>query len=184
MDLHAQVDYLFPGDRRWLTRILVHALIDLKQVTTLECAWEKCVLPGVPFEPAGMRKACVTLDHIQARTNGGEDHWNNTQLLHHTCNMRKGHNFTEEHRQKISDSVRKRWQDPEYRATVQVKIAEKIRSSESRKRQSEAMKRHWADPERKAKHSAAVKRGATPEVVARRNAGIKKSWEQRKEEDS
>jgi len=142
-----------------MIRILVHALIDLEQITSLDCMWSLCVLPGIPLSPAGTRKACATLDHIQARTNGGSDHWRNVQLLHHTCNMRKSHDFTEEHRQKISDAVRKRWQDPEYRATVAPKVAAKLRDPEVRKRKSEAMKRHWADPERKAQHSAKLARG-------------------------
>jgi hypothetical protein len=159
MDLHSHVAELFPGDKRVLQRILLHALIDLGQVTKLECAWENCALPNTSLKPAGKRGACVTFDHTVDRMSGGPDHWRNILLMHHTCNTRKGAVFTPERRAKISAKVRERWQDPAYAQRVIDKSAEVLRTNGSSQRKSEAMKRHWADPERKAAHAAKLSRG-------------------------
>ena len=56
--------------------------------------------------------------------------------------------FSAEHRRKLSESAKKRWQDPEYR-----KEMAKVEMSESaRAAMSERMKNIWADPEYKKAH--------------------------------
>jgi hypothetical protein len=181
--MYTQIDVLFPGDKRTLMRALIYALIDLGQITEIKCAWTECVLPDQPLEPAGTRRACATLDHIKARTNGGTDHWTNLQLMHHTCNMRKSHDFTESHRRKVSDSVKKRWQDPTYREKIIEKTTAGNRTEAARAKRSASMKAHWADPERRAKHAKALQDAITPEVMARRNESVKKAWARRKEQE-
>lgn len=158
-DLHAQVDALFPG-RRNLARPLLHALIDLGHVTEIRCMWDQCVLPGVPFTPANRsRKDSVSLDHIVALSNGGTDDWRNFQLLHYTCNMRKGAVYTDERRARVSAAGIERWADPEYRAKVMARAAFGGRTQEARDKRREAMIRHWADPERRAAHQSRLARG-------------------------
>lgn len=94
-------------------------------------------------------------------------------------------------RKKISDGLRKKWQDPEYRAKLQ-----EIRSTEEHKKKRGAAisaainepssKAKWAanhqDPLRRQKHSDEMKRQwQDPEVRARRSAAMKAAWERRRE---
>lgn len=159
MDLHSQVELLFPGEKRSLIRMLVHALIDLGQITEIKCAWVQCVLPDVPLAPAGRGRACVTLDHIIATANGGTDDWRNGQLVHFTCNARKAHVFTLEMRQRIGEQTRLRWQDPKQRANILEKVGASLKREDVRERKRVAMKQHWSDPEKKAQHTASLLRG-------------------------
>jgi hypothetical protein len=158
-DLHAQVDVLFPGAKHRLKRALVHALIDLGQVTSFECSWKDCVLPGVPLAPSGRFNDSTTLDHDEAIADGGSDDWRNIQLMHHTCNMRKGALFTETRRELISEAVRQRWQDPAYHARMAAATAAGNRTPEANDKRSASMRLHWSDPERAAKHNAGRLRG-------------------------
>lgn len=158
-ELHAMVLVLWVGDKQRMRRALVHALIDLDQVTHFNCTWEHCVLPNQPLTPSGRFRDSVTFDHTIAKTDGGDDHWQNITLMHHTCNMRKGAEFTQERRAKIGEKLRERWQDPTFREETIKKVAKAINADGMRERKSEAMKRHWADPERKAAHTAKLARG-------------------------
>lgn len=183
-ELHDHVKSLFPGEKQRLTRTLVHALIDLKQITKICCAWDQCVLPGIPLAPSGIHRDSITIDHIIALGDDGTDDWSNIQLMHHTCNMRKGAKFTDERRAKISAASKVKWQDPEYRAkTAAAALAGNLTPEVSAKRRA-SMKAHWADPERRAQHLAAIAAGVTPEVIAQRNAGVQRAWDHRRGVDS
>lgn len=157
--LHLAVDQLFPGRKRCNTRSLIHALIDLGQVTAMQCAWSACVIPQTPLAPAGRSAACATIDHIVALNDGGSDHWSNLQLLHNTCNNRKGALFTDERRARLSMQSRQRWKDPAYREKTAAHAAFGGRSAEARAKRSQAMKKHWSDPARKAAHLVNYPRG-------------------------
>jgi 5-methylcytosine-specific restriction endonuclease McrA len=113
--LHQMVDAYFSRHKRRMLRALVHALVDLGQVTSLACQWDKCVLPGVPMEPSGRGPACISLDHIIALENGGSDRPENLQLLHNTCNNRKASIFSDSRRAIMSGYAQRRWRDPKYR---------------------------------------------------------------------
>lgn len=158
-DLHAQVIDLFPGEKRCLQRILLHALIDLGHVTVIKCMWKQCVIPDQPLTAEGKRKSSVTWDHTVAVNDGGTDDWRNVQLMHFTCNTRKGALFTDERRVKIGEATRRRWADPDERAKMTEAATAAIRRPEVAAKKSEAMKRHWADPERRAAHTARLARG-------------------------
>jgi len=140
--LHQDADKLLIGPKRTFQRIIVHSLIDLEYITSLTCAWESCVLPGVPLAASGRTLDGFTIDHIIAINDGGTDRPENIQLLHHTCNMRKGAIFTEERRAKIAEKTKLRWNDPAYRNAM----ATRTRSQEEHEHRVAGAQRgddHW-----------------------------------------
>ena len=73
-----------------------------------------------------------------------------------------------EYRAKLSAGMKKRWQDPEFRARQRVSqsatLKKRWQDPEFRARQSAGMKKRWQDPEYRARLSAAAKkRGQGPE---------------------
>lgn len=159
VDLHDQVDHLFPGVKRRLQRTLLHALIDLGHVTVIKCMWDRCVIPDQALTPEGRRNTSVTFDHTLALNDGGTDDWRNIQLMHFTCNTRKGALFTDERREKLSETLKQRWADPEYRAKMSRSQRESQRRPETVAKRSSSMKAHWSDPQRRAQHIASYARG-------------------------
>jgi len=57
--------------------------------------------------------------------------------------------FSAEHRRKLSEAAKKRWQDPEYRKEMaKVEMSEAVRAS-----LSEKIKKVWEDPEYRKNHT-------------------------------
>lgn len=97
-----------------------------------------------------------------------------------------GYSFTEEQKKKVSDGVKKKLEDVEYKKARQAKIAEYTRSEEGRKKRSEISKKNWENPKireniitgihdsgvfetRKITHN-------TPEVKAKLSKASKEQW--------
>ena len=57
-----------------------------------------------------------------------------------------GYSFTEEQRKKVSDGLKKKLEDVEWKKARQVKTNEYARSDEGRKQHSETSKKMWQDP--------------------------------------
>lgn len=98
---------------------------------------------------------------------------------------------SEANKKKISDGLRAKWQDPEYRA----KMAQVRSTAEHKKKRGAAISAAINSPERKAKwtanhqdpakrqrHSEEMKRQwQDPAIRARRSAAMKASWERRRQ---
>ena len=57
--------------------------------------------------------------------------------------------FSEEHRRKLSEAAKRRWQDPEYRKEMtKIEVSENVRAILSNK-----MKERWSDPEYRKQHT-------------------------------
>lgn len=99
-DLHQQLDQLNIG--RWHCRTIVHAMIDAGLVIELSCQHPKCAYQGEPFDDSSVdRKNMVrilSIDHIEPRRRGGSDRLENLRIVHHGCNARWWHDFTDEER--------------------------------------------------------------------------------------
>jgi hypothetical protein len=158
--LHATADELI-SDKRFTTSCIVHCLIDLGLVTSLECAYKDCDLPSRKFSKDSTRfqRDHLDLDHKVSRSGGGSHRPENIQIMHHRCNIRKGASgeAKEARRQRLTEALRQRWQDPEYRE----KMSESSRnvSQEARDRRAQKMRDHHADPAYKEKVSAAGREG-------------------------
>jgi HNH endonuclease. len=168
---------LIPDTHRSITRIVVHALIDLGRVTKLECSYKDCKLDTREFGsyPAGKikgQKDAITVDHVRALWEGGTDRPENLRLMHWICNVSLGTSDARtrpELREKMSEALKERWRDPDYRA----KQVGRPVSEETRLKRSEAMKRHWENPERRARHTARLSRGESHSEAHRSNELIK-----------
>jgi len=150
-ELHVAFEELLDGRRRGTTRALVHALIDLGFVTSLNCSWQGCVLLGVPLASEGKTDAGLTFDHSIAVSDGGSDRPENIRLLHFRCNMVKGSSYTTGRREALSVAGKHNWQDPRYRAKVIEAARNGSLKPEVVSRKSEAMKRSWRNPDTIAK---------------------------------
>ena len=118
----------------------------------------------------------------------GEEATKLTASIRTPGNGRVNFTFSAESRAKISASLKRRWQDPEYRAQ---RAQNTTRSQEVRQQISETMKLRWADgtyrdrtigvngshsADRRAKISEAIKRKwADPEYRSKATAGIRRS---------
>ena len=82
--------------------------------------------------------------------------------------------LTEDGRRRISESLKKRWKDPEYRARILFSSnVNRSHSFETRARISEAIKLKWKDDEYRSK----IIQSPSPEVRARISATLKLKWE-------
>lgn len=140
-ELHDALDALVTTEKRPLVRIVGHALIALRLLTKLECAYEDCVLPSREFSAHdGTKrydKAGPTVDHVIELWNGGTDRPENLRLVHFSCNaskstkMRMMKNF--KYRDEMREVMLKRWQDPEFRVRVADTIGRPKTSEEKSK---------------------------------------------------
>jgi hypothetical protein len=103
----------------------------------------------------------------------------------------KGHSLSLEHRQKIAESNRKTWSDPEVlakqseqkkihwlRPEYQAQLVGRKWTPEMKQELSDTRKAQWADPEFEARMQAS-KRSA-PEFHAKRSEERRRSWETRR----
>ena len=90
-ELHREVEKLFPVQRRSCTlRALLHALIDLRKITTFKCQYERCIYPSRDFEVSSRYCAKrLSIDHINGL--GGGERTDNLAIVHHGCNSSKGY---------------------------------------------------------------------------------------------
>lgn len=151
--LHDELLVLLPQHvwRRLQTRMIVHALIELEVVTTLECAYDECSQDDrrfVAYDEGGPRHAkTLTIDHVVSRSDGGHDRPSNLQLMHFGCNSGKGARDAAKNpavRQKMSDASRRRWADPAQRASMVAQQVEAQARPDVKARKSESMKEAWA----------------------------------------
>ena len=165
-DLHTQLDAIVSTDNknRSLTRILGHALIELGIITKIECMYDECVFETREFLPSDVakRREVPIIDHIVERWQGGDDLPSNLQLIHFACNSRKTMRIrlaVPEIKEALTQKVRDRWQDPEFRKRTSERLAAAGSSPETAAKRSASMKKHWQDPERRAAHTARLLRG-------------------------
>lgn len=158
--LHAELEALTPAAaraRHW-QRMVIHALIELEQVTRLECAYEDCSLESRLFGGFGSReKDILTIDHIISKSDGGTDLPSNLQLMHHRCNSVKGQIDALKNdsvRARISETSRARWQDPTYVEKARVAQSRAQQRPDVVARKSASMRASWADPEVGARRAA------------------------------
>ena len=95
-----------------------------------------------------------------------------TKLELHKQKLKGG--LTQEGRQRISDSLKRRWEDPEYRLRYSKGChGKRNHSDETKARISDAIKLKWQDQDYRSKISSPP----TPEVRARISATLKAKWE-------
>jgi hypothetical protein len=142
-ELHRQFAELVPVKGNWL-RMLGHALIELGVVKVLECSRETCLLESRKFDERvkydRSSRASLSIDHIQEKCAGGSDLPSNLRFVHLACNSSR--KLSQEQKDKIAATVKKNWENPEYRTKV-----------------SSSLKRHWADPEAGQRHYEGVANG-------------------------
>ena len=90
----------------------------------------------------------------------------------------KQSNSSEDVRERISNTLKKKWQDPEFRAYMMEKMAkrkqpkDRTKSDEYRRKISESMKRKWEDPSYRARAingmASSVKRKSTASGTVRK----------------
>lgn len=84
-DLHDTVASLRIS--RASTRVAIHALIELGQITAIACAHDACQRPSRDFTIGTGRHAdAISLDHILPQHLGGSDLPANVRLAHFACN--------------------------------------------------------------------------------------------------
>lgn len=117
--------------------MLLHLLIDAKQLTALKCTYTDCVFTTREF--AGKKGQSPAVDHIVSIKNGGTNRTENLQVIHRACNNRKVHFEDAVNRVGTAEMVRAWWQDPEYRAKqMTVKADAARRGWVTRKQRREA----------------------------------------------
>lgn len=156
-ELHVELDLAVPpGTKiRSHVRMIGHCLIDLELVTSIECAYESCLLESRTFEQKGPNewrgRGILTIDHIVSLSDGGSDLPSNLQLMHFACNSAKGGRDAAKNRVirgKKSAAGKRLWKDPAYRANM----TGRVRSAETSAQASASMKTVWADTARSAAH--------------------------------
>lgn len=196
--LHDELDRLVNVDgikvtaNRGIISMVGHALIELGLLTSIECAYPDCKQSTRKFhrQPGkrGGGPLWINLDHVIEVQDGGTDLPSNLQFLHGACNGSKGSkafHANPKRKQAMSDGLRKRWEDPDYREKVGAGIAAAFARPESIEKRSNSMKKHWSDPERKKKHVEAIqKRWDDPDARAKQSAAISAYWAKRREEKS
>ena len=99
--------------------------------------------------------------------------WNEEQLRKMSESLKKAFEKPE-YKKKISESVKKVWENPEYKE----KMKKTCDSPEHRKKMSEASKKLWDDPEYREKMSEANKKTwENPELREKMSEVRKKLWE-------
>jgi len=102
-----------------------------------------------------------------------------------------GYKFTEEQKEKMSESHKKKWENPEYRAKMlemvkthwedpefKAKMKEVHNDLKTKKKKSEAVKKLWEDPEHREKMSESRKKmWEDPEAKKKMRESMKKKWE-------
>lgn len=116
--LHDEAERLILAPRAYVTRALLHAMIDAGQIVEMTCQYELCVLETREFTPgSGKARAGLSWDHIIPQEIGGPDTPGNMRIMHFACNSARAANeYSDERRAKISAATILRWEDPEYRA--------------------------------------------------------------------
>jgi len=159
-ELHRQFAELVPVKGNWL-RMLGHALIELGVVKVLECSRETCLLESRKFDERvkydRSSRASLSIDHIQEKCAGGSDLPSNLRFVHLACNSSR--KLSQEQKNKIGISVKKRWEDLEYRTRVGSAVSSALNQPEIKLKRSESMKRHWADPEKSKQHADKIFNG-------------------------
>jgi hypothetical protein len=89
-----------------------------------------------------------------------------------------GYKHTEEQKEVKSKSVKKQWEDPEYREQMSESVKKKWEDPEYRKKMSESGKKMWEDPEFKKKmRETHKKRYEIPEAREKTSESLKKKCE-------
>jgi hypothetical protein len=89
---------------------------------------------------------------------------------------------TPEFKAKLSEMLKKRWADPEYRAKVLASVAEAQKRPEYSQALSEKSKARWADPEYKARVSEKIRKARQIQTPEERKAAALSSWKTRRGE--
>lgn len=89
-ELHKALDQLNIKD--WRVRAIVHLMIDIGMVSSLECQVDECRFESRVFLPhgsgrGGAEKRRLNIDHIEPRSKGGHDRASNLRLAHGSCNL-------------------------------------------------------------------------------------------------
>lgn len=127
--LHHQVETF--NHTNWHVRAIIHALIDLGRITTLECQLPECVLDKRRFKPRapgrGYQPYSLTLDHIEPQFNGKNHRPENLRILHHACNLacERGRPDSDEARLKKKAATARRLADPVQAAAWKAAVAAK-----------------------------------------------------------
>jgi len=173
----------------------IHALIDLGQITALECQWERCRESSRVFTPYPVKrlepgesfnrdKLRIAIDHITPIFYGGSDRPDNLHVVHQTCNQIKSirrEPRSSEVRQAISFGQAQAWADDD--GTRRQRLVELNRDEETNAKRAESLRRYYADPENKRRHSDRLKEVRnTPEARLRASEAAKKMWARRREE--
>lgn len=171
MSLHDEIETY---EIKWYVKTILHAKVDLGQLTDLTCAHPSCRLPGVPFPKKASRgqRDCLSLDHIVPQRDGGSHRPGNLRIVHGACNYgwRLGlpavpHSL--EAIEKIREGNRRAWQDGRHvdnsdparnarlSAAMTAKYATGWRPDQTPKdpaasfaRRSGAQQRSWSDRDR------------------------------------
>jgi hypothetical protein len=164
-DLHVHLDVLCsePGD---LTRVIGHMLIELGNITRLECAYEDCVLESREFAAGSKRQAAgITIDHVIPLCDGGSDMPDNIRLIHFACNNSKG--------------GKELWADPIRKASM---LAARVDTPEAKAKRSESLRRTEAarSDEDRAQVVAARTGWWAEKTQDERTAIARKGWETRR----
>ena len=86
--------------------------------------------------------------------------------------------YSEELRERLSESMKEAWSDPELRARHSISLKRAYSNPEARKRNAEAQRRVWSDPENRARFlEAHAKALDKPEVQERRLERLRESMQ-------
>ena len=169
-ELHDMIDMLIPPTTKGksATRVIVHAMIDLELITSMKCSYEHCVFETREFEKLNGNQRIrggVMLDHVIDIADGGTDRPENMRMIHFACNSAKGTRSMlarPGNMQRLSEGLKKRWEDPEYRANIISKTTAGHRRPEVQASKSTKMATNWADPEVRARRTEATRRAWAP----------------------
>ena len=86
--------------------------------------------------------------------------------------------LSEETRKKISEAMKKRYENPEERKKLSESVKKTWQNPELREKQSEAIKKAWENPELREKQSDAIKKAwENPEIKKKISEAVKKAYE-------
>jgi hypothetical protein len=110
--LHEQIEAL--RHNNWRVRAILHAMVDLGRLTSLECQLPECYMESRAFDAQqdgrlGHNAKGLVLDHIIPQLQGGNDRLENLRAIHGTCNVRRarGWKMAPEARAKISAAIQR-----------------------------------------------------------------------------
>ena len=89
-----------------------------------------------------------------------------------------GYKYSDEQREKMSESHKKLWEDPEYKEKMSESIKKTWEDPEIREKKSESYKKRWEDPNHREKMSEIRKKmWEDPEYREKMSESLKKTWE-------